>query len=226
VNGLAGNGLVATILLIALPLVFAITLHEAAHGWVAKQLGDKTAYMLGRVSLNPIRHIDPFGTIALPLLMIVLGSPFVFGWAKPVPVNWANLKNLRRDKALVALAGPAANLVMAFGWAFIAFISLHNLQGSVGFSHEAARYFYSAGQFGVMINVVLCVLNLLPIPPLDGSRIVSAIIPRRWTYYYERVEPYGIWILLGLLFLGLLQHILFGPVRWMAYSILSAFGLA
>ena len=220
------------IVLIILPLIFAITLHEAAHGWMAKKLGDKTAYLMGRVSLNPMRHIDWFGTIVLPLVMIIFsmvysGMPFLFGWAKPVPVNWSNLKNLRRDKALVAFAGPFSNVLMAIFWAAIAKISVDAISGGgVGFFHEAGKYFYLVGRYGVMINMVLFFLNLIPIPPLDGSRIVSAVIPRRWCYYYDRIEPYGIWILLGLIILGGLRYILFPPVSWSVQAILNMFGLA
>lgn len=233
-DGLSGggiNGIIGIIILVIIPLVFAITLHEAAHGWVAKQFGDKTAYLMGRVSLNPARHISWFGTVILPLLMITFsvmagGAPFVFGWAKPVPVNWSNLSNLRVGKAFVALAGPAANIVMAFFWALVALLSLMGLQGGdTGFAAEVAKYFYLVGRYGVMINVILCLLNLIPIPPLDGSRVISAIIPNRWSYYYDKVEPYGIWILLALIFLGGLRYILFPPANWTIQSILSVFGL-
>ena len=232
-DGLIGDGfsgVLALLVLIVLPLIFAITLHEAAHGWVAKILGDKTAYLLGRVSLNPIRHISLFGTIILPLLMVTVsmmsvGVPFVFGWAKPVPINWVNLRNLRRDKALVALAGPASNLVMGFFWGFIAMLSLSGLQSDSGFVSSIARYFYMAGEFGVMINIVLAFLNLIPIPPLDGSRVISAVIPNRWSYYYDRIEPYGIWILLALVFLGGLRYLLYPPVNWATQEILGIFGL-
>ena len=156
---------------------------------------------------------------------MTMGVPFLFGWAKPVPVNWSNLKNLRRDKALVAIAGPASNVVMAFFWGFVAMLAAGGLQSTSGFGEEAARFFYMAGQYGVMINIVLCVLNLIPIPPLDGSRVVSAIIPSRWGYYYDRLEPYGIWILLALIFLGGLRYILYPPVTWAVSGIFSVFGL-
>lgn len=224
------QGIFGLIILIILPLLFAITLHEAAHALVAKWLGDKTAYLLGRVSLNPARHIDWFGTIILPLIMVVFsvmvtGVPFLFGWAKPVPVTWLNLKNPRRDKALVGIAGPVANIVMAFFWAAVAVLAMSGLQNPPGFAYEAAKYFYIAGRFGVMINVVLAVLNMIPIPPLDGSRVISAIIPPRWNYYYERVAPYGIWILLILIFLGGLRYILYPPVSWAVTSIFGLFGL-
>lgn len=219
------------ILLVILPLIFAVTLHEAAHGWVAKLLGDKTAYMLGRVSLNPIRHMDWFGTIVLPLAMLIIslrtmGAPIFFGWAKPVPVNWFNLRKPRRDKALVAFAGPLANGVMAFFWGFIAMLAATGTNnGGSGFGVEAATYFYNAGMYGVMINMVLGFLNLIPLPPLDGSRIIGSIIPKRWSYYYDKLEPYGIWILLALIFLGGLSYILYLPVNWGTQGVLSIFGL-
>ena len=201
---------IQTISVAALPLIFAITVHEAAHGWVASKCGDRTALMLGRVSLNPAKHIDLFGTIILPLIMLIMGG-FIFGWAKPVPVNYSKLNHPKRDAALVALAGPAANLLMAFFWGFVAklgFMSLHNpslLSGS-------AEFFVLAGKFGVMINIVLLVLNLLPIPPLDGSRIISLLLPRHINDVYENLERYGIWILLLLLITGLLQFVLIPPV--------------
>jgi Zn-dependent protease len=225
-----GTSIFAIILLVILPLVFAITLHEAAHGWVAKLLGDKTAYLMGRVSLNPLKHIHWFGTVVLPLLMLIIsirttGTPFVFGWAKPVPLNSANLKNPRRDKAWVAIAGPLSNGVMAFFWGLIAMIAATGLQGSVGFVNETAKFFYSAGLFGVMINIVLGFLNLIPIPPLDGSRVMSSIIPPRWAYYYDKLEPYGLWILLALIFLGGLGYILYPPVNWAVQGIYSIFSL-
>jgi Zn-dependent protease len=224
------GGIFGIILLVILPLIFAITLHEAAHGWVAKILGDKTAYLLGRVSLNPIRHIHWFGTIVLPLLMLIvsmrtMGVPFLFGWAKPVPVNWENLRNPRRDKALVAVAGPLSNIIMAFFWGLIAMVAAMGSHAGSGFGSEAATFFYNAGMYGVMINIVLGFLNLIPIPPLDGSRVVSAIIPQRWAYYYDKLEPYGIWILLALIFLGGLSYILYPPVTWAVRGIYSIFSI-
>lgn len=210
-----------------LPLLFAITLHEAAHGWAASKLGDKTALMLGRVSLNPSKHIDPLGTVFLPIVMLVLSKfSFAFGWAKPVPVSWQNLSKPRRDMALVALAGPAANLFMAMLWAAIAKISM-----IVGAAHSqsivqtGATFFYLAGIFGITINSILCVLNLLPIPPLDGSRVLSSLLPPRIAYQYERIEPYGLWILLALLAFGLLGQLLYPPISAMTGFIKELFGL-
>src|SRR3989338_4814596 len=161
------TAIIQLICIAAIPLIFAITLHEAAHGWIASKCGDKTASIMGRVSANPLKHIDLFGTIILPIVMILAKVGFVFGWAKPVPVAWQNLRNPRRDMALVAIAGPAANLVMAFAWAIIAKFShlifvrsdIHEaLRGTATFIHFTAR-------FGIMINCVLLMINLIPIPP-------------------------------------------------------------
>ena len=221
-----GN-IIHLIAVIILPLLFAITLHEAAHGWVASKLGDKTTLMMGRVTLNPVKHIDPFGTLILPILMLILSKfTFAFGWAKPVPVTWQNLKNPRRDMPLVALAGPLANLLMALLWAAIAKLSITFGSGEEGLVlRKVTIFFYIAGIFGILINVVLMILNLIPLPPLDGSRIVSAILPPKAAYSYSKIEPYGIWILLGLLVFGLLGRILLPPVIHLSQFIRSLFGL-
>ena len=221
-----GN-IIHLIAVIILPLLFAITLHEAAHGWIANKLGDKTALMMGRVTLNPIKHIDLFGTIILPILMLILSKfTFAFGWAKPVPVTWQNLKKPRRDMALVAIAGPMANLLMALFWAAIAKLSLVFGVGVVNpIGKNVAAFFYNAGLFGISINVILMILHLIPIPPLDGSRIVSSILPPKASYMYSRIEPYGIWILLALLVFGLLGRILYLPVLNLSQFIRSIFGL-
>lgn len=215
------------IAVILLPLLFAITLHEAAHGWVASKLGDKTALMMGRVTLNPVKHIDPLGTLILPILMLILSKfTFAFGWAKPVPVTWQNLRKPRRDMALVAFAGPFANLLMALLWAAIAKASLTLGSGAEeSILRNATVFFYNAGIFGILINVVLMILNLIPLPPLDGSRIVSAILPPKAACSYSKIEPYGIWILLGLLVFGLLGRILLSPVIHLSQFIRSLFGL-
>lgn len=212
---------------IILPLLFAITLHEAAHGWVANKLGDKTTLTMERVTLNPIKHIDPFGTLILPILMLVLSKfTFAFGWAKPVPVTWQNLRNPRRDMALVALVGPLANFFMVLLYATVAKLSLL-FGANVGnpISQDIVTFFYNAGLFGVLINIVLIILNLIPIPPLDGSRVISAILPRQAAYNYSKIEPYGIWILLGLLVFGLLGRILLPLALHLSQFIYSIFGL-
>ncbi len=184
-----------------IPVVFAITLHEVAHGYVANHFGDPTAKFLGRLTLNPLNHIDLLGTIIIPASLYLLGG-FIFGWAKPVPVDWRNLRNPRRDGALVALAGPFANLIMAVLWAIVikAGILLHNsgvLSGDV---------LVAMGMIGVSINLLLMVLNLIPIPPLDGSRILSSFLSPRTSVRYNRIEPYGFLILLALMATGLLSN--------------------
>lgn len=209
-----------TIAIIILPLLFAITLHEAAHGWVAMKCGDKTALMMGRVTLNPAKHIDPFGTVILPIALLILSNfTMAFGWAKPVPVTWQNLKNPRADKAWVALAGPGANLLMALLWASIAKIAAFYP------TSELAKFFYSMGIYGIGINIILMLLNLIPLPPLDGSRVISSLLPPRIAYKYDRIEPYGIWILLALLVFGVLGKILLPLTLQFSAAIATLFHL-
>ena len=190
----------------ALPVLFAITVHEVAHGWMARQLGDPTAMMLGRLTLNPIKHIDPVGTLLIPGIMLMVGG-FIFGWAKPVPVTWENLRKPKRDMVLVAAAGPVANLIMALMWAAIMKIGLL-LGGSIDWMARPLTYM---GGAGIFINTILMVLNLLPLPPLDGGRVLTGLLPGRWAWYFSRIEPWGFFILVGLLVSGLLGKIL-GPV--------------
>ncbi len=218
------NNLIPTLTVAILPLIFAITLHEAAHGWVAYKLGDKTAFMLGRVSLNPIKHIDLFGTIILPILMITLGG-FIFGWAKPVPISQRNLNNPKRDMAIVALAGPISNLSMAVFWALIAklgFILFDNVHLPI---EGTAEFLVLTGKFGIMINLVLAILNLIPLPPLDGSRLVSSLLPNHLSAAYDRLEPFGMWILLALLVSGTLQYIVTPPLYSLSVLINQIVGL-
>ena len=181
-----------TLLIYIIPLLFAITLHEAAHGWAASKLGDHTARMMGRVTLDPTKHIDPIGTIAIPLVLLLSSSGFIFGWAKPVPINFNALRNGKNGMIWVALAGPGANIVMAICWLFVMIIAI-NMNITV---------LIEMGRVGILVNCVLAVFNLLPIPPLDGSRVISALLPNRLAYQYNQLEQYGLYILLGLMFLG------------------------
>jgi Zn-dependent protease len=198
-----------------LPVLFAITLHEAAHGFVAMKFGDKTAFMLGRVSLNPLKHIDPVGTILVPAVLFFLGG-LIFGWAKPVPVSWENLRHPKRDMALVALAGPLANLIMALGWGLIAKLGIW-ITPSVGMPGVALTLM---GQAGILINLIILVLNLIPIPPLDGSRVVSSLLSGRMAYRYNLLQPYGFFILLALIFTGILFKLI-GPPIYFLHEMIS-----
>lgn len=203
----------------ALPVLFAITLHEVAHGWVANRLGDPTARMLGRLTLNPIKHIDPIGTVLVPGLMLLMGG-FLFGWAKPVPVSPRNFKDPRRDMAIVAAAGPVSNLIMAVMWA--ALLKLVSVQ-QVAFGW-AAEPLALMGLAGISINLALAVLNLLPIPPLDGGRVVDNLLPPRLSASYSQLEPYGMWIILALAVFGLLWVIMAPPFMLLRSLLLGAFG--
>jgi Zn-dependent protease len=199
--------LIQLVAVYALPVVLAITLHEAAHGYVALRLGDRTAYAAGRVTLNPLRHIDPVGTIALPLALLAIGKllgggSVLFGWAKPVPVNFANLRQPKRDMLWVAVAGPGSNLVMALLWAAAVKASL--AMPEAAFALPLALM----GAAGVYINVIFMVLNLLPLPPLDGGRILVSVLPHRLAYRVALTERWGFLILLVLLFTGVLGALL------------------
>ncbi len=199
---------------LALPVVLAITVHEAAHGWVANRLGDHTALMLGRVTFNPLKHIDPIGTVLVPALSFLFAG-ILFGWAKPVPVNQRNLHHPRRDMALVAVAGPASNLAMALAWGLA-------IQGGLllwGTNQWVALPLIYMGAAGVLINVFLMVLNLLPLLPLDGGRVLNALLPPPAARYYSRLEPFGLLILIALLATGLLGGLLLplvlGTLEWL-----------
>lgn len=203
--------LLQTIAIWIIPILLAITLHEAAHAWVANKCGDSTAKVLGRLSMNPLRHIDPIGTVIVPIIIALLsGFQFVFGWAKPVPINWLQLKNPRRDMILVALAGPMSNVVMAVLWALCAKIGLF-MDPSLS---SLALFMVLTGKAGIMINLVLALLNLVPIPPLDGSRVVACLLPPTAADQYMRLEPYGFLILLVLLVTGVLSRLLFPLLVW------------
>ena len=208
---------VATIVLWAVPVVFAITLHEAAHGYVARIFGDQTAYMLGRVTLNPLRHIDPIGTIAVPGLLIAVSlltkAPlFIFGWAKPVPVNFDNLRHPKRDMFWVAGAGPFANFAMAVAWALL-------LKEAIPGGAVASEGLSVMAGAGVEVNLMLMALNLLPIPPLDGGRIALSVLPHSLATPYSRIEPYGFFVVIILLATGLLYDMMLPILRAGEYAI-------
>ena len=181
-----------TLFIWIIPVLFAITLHEAAHGWVASIFGDHTAKMMGRVTLNPVKHIDPVGTVLVPVALLIMPVPFIFGWAKPVPINFNALRSPKSGMIWVALAGPAANILMTFFWLLV-YTFTPNPNISVLAQMAAA---------GIFINLILAVFNLLPIPPLDGSRVISALLPRPLAYKYNQLEQYGLYIILALMFLG------------------------
>ena len=187
----------------AIPMLFAITIHEAAHGWMAARYGDRTAERLGRVTLNPVKHIDPVGTIIVPVLMVMM-SGYFFGWAKTVPVNGFNLRNPKRDMIPVALAGPGANLLMALGWAIIYHL-VASLTPALG---EYARFFTSMARIGIIFNLILMVFNLLPILPLDGGRILRGLVSESIGARLDALERYGLIIVVGLLVLGLLHPVI------------------
>jgi len=209
----------ATIVLWAVPVVFAITLHEAAHGYVAKLFGDQTAWMLGRVTANPIKHIDPVGTILVPGMLLLSakllgGTPFLFGWAKPVPVNFGNLRNPKRDMFWVAGAGPSANFAMAVAWGLL-------LKASSAGGILASDGLVEMAAAGIQINLMLMALNLLPIPPLDGGRIAVSLLPHSMAMGFARMEPYGFMIVIALLATGVLGMLL-QPILNVSEIVLAA----
>ena len=195
-----------TLFIWIIPVLFAITLHEAAHGWVAGKFGDHTARMMGRVTLNPVKHIDPVGTILVPAVLLIMSTGFIFGWAKPVPINFNALRSPKSGMIWVALAGPGANLIMAIGWLLVVFLAIN---------------------MNIPILLKMAVFNLLPIPPLDGSRVISALLPNPLAYRYNQLEQYGFFILIGLMFIGGFTYIVWPIVglvlSWM--SILSGLNL-
>lgn len=205
----------------ALPILFAITLHEAAHGYVAHKLGDHTAYLLGRVSANPLKHIDLVGTIIVPLILMI-STGFIFGWAKPVPVDGRNLKNPRRDMALVALAGPTSNFIMALLWTGVLKFGIYLTTLKSVYGEPIALM----GQAGIMINLVLMVLNLIPLPPLDGSRVLAALLPPKTAYRFNQLERYGFIILIVLMIAGVLSKIISPPIQWLSRAILALFQIS
>jgi Zn-dependent protease len=212
--------IIIKILIFAPSMILAITLHEAAHGFVAKHYGDKTAYMLGRVTLNPIKHIDPLGTIVVPLLIgFATNWSFLFGWAKPVPVNFNNLRHPKRDMLWVAAAGPVSNMIQAAVWALIALLLL-----GVG-SNSVATYWFSVAEAGILVNVVFAILNLFPILPLDGGRMLASLLPNKLSLAYQGTERFGMIILIVLIATGILGKLLSPLVYGVVTGIYSLFGL-
>ena len=205
--------LIQTILIYALPVVFAITLHEAAHGYVAHKLGDNTALMLGRVTLNPLPHIDPLGTIAMPaLLYFATGGNFLFGYARPVPVRFGNLNHPKRDMIWVALAGPGINFLQALAW----LLEFYMMKGF----GVTETYFLKMSLAGVVVNVSMFVFNLFPLPPLDGGRVLVGLLPWRAAVWLSKVEPYGMYIILGLVAFKLLDGIWMAPLmKWTVFML-------
>ena len=206
--------LIQTIAIYALPVLFAITLHEAAHGYAAKFFGDRTAYLMGRVTLNPLSHIHLIGTIVLPLLLYFSTSgALLFGYAKPVPVNFGNLHHPKRDMVWVALAGPAANLVQAFVWAL-----LYVVYTDFGVTE---KFFLAMCKAGVLSNVVMFAFNLFPLPPLDGGRIVVGLLPWKQAYQFSRIEPYGFYIVMSLVITGVVNHLWLDPVMNATFGLIQ-----
>jgi Zn-dependent protease len=208
------TNILQTVLIYALPVLLAITLHEAAHGYAALKLGDNTAYALGRVTLNPLKHIDPMGTIAMPLLLYFATSgAFLFGYAKPVPVQFGHLNNPKRDMVWVALAGPMANLVQAVLWGVLLYVLL-----MLGIQD---KFFTAMCRAGVLANTVMFAFNLFPLPPLDGGRILVGLLPHPYAYQVSRVEPWGFFIVMALVIGGIINTIWMSPVMGLTYGFLE-----
>jgi len=206
--------LIQTVAIYALPVLFAITVHEAAHGFVARHFGDNTAYMLGRMTLNPLKHIDPIGTIAMPLLLYFATSgAFLFGYAKPVPVNFGNLRNPKRDMVWVALAGPGANLIQALLWGIL----LYLLQGAA----ITEPFFIKMCQGGILVNVVMFAFNLFPLPPLDGGRILVGLLPYKQAELVSRIEPWGFFVVMALVIAGVINNLWLHPLMTLTYAFLE-----
>jgi Zn-dependent protease len=206
--------LIQTVLIYALPVLFAITVHEAAHGYAARHFGDRTADMMGRITLNPIKHIDPVGTILMPLLLyFATAGSFLFGYAKPVPVRFGNLRNPKRHMIWVALAGPGANFLMALGWMLLGYTLIA--------SGVEERFFIGMCKAGVLTNVVMFAFNLFPLPPLDGGRILVGLLPWRQAAMVSRVEPWGFFIVMALVILGVLSSLWMQPVMRLTYGLLD-----
>jgi Zn-dependent protease len=202
------SSVLQVISVVVIPVLLALTLHEVAHGRAARALGDRTAEMLGRLSLNPLKHVDPFGTVLMPGLLLAIGSPILFGWAKPVPVDARHFRHPRRDMALVAAAGPGANLAMAVVWTVLAGLAARGLFGA----GALGAWLFEMGRFGLLFNVVLAVFNLVPIPPLDGGRVLVGVLPLGAARAVARLEPYGLWIVMALLLLSNRTGVSLAPI--------------
>lgn len=203
--------LLQTVLIYALPVLFAITVHEAAHGYAARHFGDNTAYMLGRITLNPLKHIDPVGTILMPLMLYFATSgAFLFGYAKPVPVRFDHLRNPKRDMIWVALAGPASNFVQAILWAVVLVVLV-----TTGVQE---RFFVEMARAGIAVNLVMWAFNLFPLPPLDGGRILAGLLPWRQAQWLERIEPYGFFIVMALVIFGIVGSLWLRPLMSLGYG--------
>ena len=208
------NDLIQTVLIYALPVLFSITVHEAAHGYAARYFGDYTATMLGRVTLNPIKHIDPIGTILMPLLLYFSTSgAFLFGYAKPVPVNFSHLRLPNRDMIWLALAGPASNFVQAIAWALLLVVLVA--------TNVEERFFMEMARAGVLVNLVMWAFNLFPLPPLDGGRILVGLLPTKAAITFSRIEPYGFFIVLALVLLGIVGTVWLRPLMDIGYSVIN-----
>ncbi|MGV8804914.1 MAG: site-2 protease family protein [Polaromonas sp.] len=206
--------LIQTIALYALPVLFAITVHEAAHGYAARHFGDNTAYMMGRITLNPLKHIDPIGTILMPLMLYFATSgAFLFGYAKPVPVNFGALRNPKRDMIWVALAGPASNFAQAIGWALVLV-----LLAGMGVQEP---FFIKMAQGGILVNLVMWAFNLFPLPPLDGGRILAGLLPWKQAQLLARIEPWGFFIVMGLVLAGVVSNLWLRPLMALGYTIIN-----
>ena len=206
--------LIQTIAIYALPVLFAITVHEAAHGYVARYFGDNTAWKLGRVTLNPIKHIDPMGTILMPLVLYVATSgAFLFGYAKPVPVQFGNLRNPKRHMIWVALAGPGANLMQAFLWGIVFYL----LQGA----NMDEVFFIKMCQAGILVNVVMFVFNLFPLPPLDGGRVLVGLLPYKQAELVSRIEPWGFFVVMALVISGVITNLWMRPLMSLTYDLIK-----
>ena len=205
---------IQTVLIYALPVLFAITVHEAAHGYAARHFGDNTAWQLGRVTLNPLKHIDPVGTIAMPLfLYFATSGAFLFGYAKPVPVHFGNLRDPKRDMVWVALAGPAVNLLQALLWGVLLYV--------IAGSGVTERFFIEMCRAGMLVNVVMFVFNLFPLPPLDGGRILVGLLPWRAAQMVSRIEPWGFFIVMGLVLAGVVSTLWLRPLMSLTYRFLD-----